>query len=54
MSIGVVDLGGCIDVSSLSEQKARHLSVALLRCQVQRADPLLGQNVRLCSVLQQR
>lgn len=50
----VSDLGGCVDVSSLSEQQARHLSMALLRCQVQRADPLLGQNVCLCAVLQQR
>lgn len=50
----VGDLGGCVDVSPLSKQQARHFSMALLRCQVQRADPLLSQNVRLCTVLQQR
>lgn len=54
MYFNVCDLGGCVDVSSLSEQQARHLGVALLRCEVQRADPLLGQDVRLCAVLQQR
>lgn len=48
------DLGGRVDVGSFSEQQARHLSMALLRCQVQGADPLLGQNVCLCAVLQQR
>lgn len=48
------DLSGCIDVSSLVQQQASHLSVAFLGCQVEGADTLLGQDVGLSSVLQQR
>lgn len=48
------DLRGCIDVSSFVQQQARHLGVAFLGCQVEGADALLGQDVGLGSVLQQR
>lgn len=52
--VRVCDLGGCVGVSSFAQQQAGHLGVSLLGRQVQRADPLLGQNVGLRSVLQQR
>lgn len=48
------DLRGCVDVRSFVQQQAGHLGVAFLGRQVERADPLLGQDVGLGSVLQQR
>ena len=49
----VCHLSGCVDVRSLPEQQAHHVCVTLLGGQMQRTDPLLGQDLGLGPVLQQ-
>lgn len=53
-SVFECDLGGCVDSSSFAQQQGGHRSVSFLRCQVQRAYSLLGQNLGLRSILQER
>lgn len=42
-----------VDLGSLADEQGSHVCMALLRGQMERCDPLLGQDVGLSSVLQQ-